>query len=176
MLGQDKAVAVNRKVVFVMMNVREAQIEDADVIARLASQLAAHQGDECNLDADKVRADGFGPTRAFRCLLGEIEGVVQGYALIMPWYDPAAAAARGLYVADLFVAPDYRGRGLGRMLLRAVAIEATSQGFAFVGWLSKAWNQPAQEFHQSLGAIHEPAVGHALFGEALIQLVEDRNS
>jgi ribosomal protein S18 acetylase RimI-like enzyme len=158
-----------------MMKTREARIEDAEVISRLAAQLAAHQGDECKLDADKIRADGFGPNRAFSCVLGEIGGVVQGYSLIMPWYEPAAAA-RGLYVADLFVAPEFRGRGLGRMLLRAVAVEAVSRDFAFVGWLSKAWNKPAQDFYRNLGAVHEPTVGHALFGEALKRLVETPNS
>ncbi|THV12845.1 GNAT family N-acetyltransferase [Rhizobium rhizophilum] len=81
-----------------------------------------------------------------------------------------------MYVAAQFVALDSQGRGLGRMLLRAVAVEAASPGLAFVGELSKSWNKPAQDFYRNLRAIHEPAVGHALFGEALIRLFENRNS
>lgn len=152
-----------------MLNTRPATIEDAGRIAGLAAQLAHHQGDECRLDAAAIRRDGFGTDRAFWCIVGEMDGNVVGYALLTPWYEPAAAA-RGLYIADLFVSPEARGNGLGRALIRAAVVEAARQKLTFVGWLSKAWNESAHAFYRSIGAVHEPAVGHALFGEAFDRL------
>ncbi len=70
-----------------------------------------------------MRRDGFGPDAAFACRVGEADGQIAGYALVLPWYEPAAAA-RGLYLADLFVTSEARGRGLGRALVEAAAAEA----------------------------------------------------
>lgn len=156
--------------------IRMAAVEDAAVIGRLAAELARHQGEPvCRLDAEAVRRDGFGPNRAFDCLLAAWEGKTAGYALVLPWYEPAMAA-RGLYIADLYVQPDTRGRGLGKALVSAAAAEARRRGFSFVGWLSKPWNDAAHAFYRHLGAIHEPVVAHAVFGDAFEGLAgeEDR--
>lgn len=155
-----------------MLRTRPATIDDAERIADLAAQLASHQGDECRLDAEAVRRDGFGADRAFYCIVAEMNDNVVGYAILTPWYEPAAAA-RGLYIADLFVSPDARGHGLGFALIRAAVAEAVRQKMTFVGWLSKAWNKSAHAFYSRIGAIHEPAVGHALFGEAFDRLAQD---
>ena len=148
-----------------MMNIRAAIIDDAEAIAQLAAELAHHQGEPvCRLDIDAVRRDGFGPDPAFACLLGELDGRAVGYALVMPWYEPAPAA-RGLYIGDLFVRPEARGHGLGRALIEAVAADAKRRGLSYVGWLSKPWNEAAHAFYRKLGAVHEPVVAHAVFGE-----------
>lgn len=153
-----------------MPTVRAATLDDAQAIARLAAELAAHQGEpSCRLDAEAVRRDGFGPDPAFSCLIAEWEGVPAGYALLTPWYEPAAAA-RDLYIADLYVTPPMRGRGLGRALVAAAAAQASRRGLAYVGWLSKPWNEAAHAFYRGLGAVHEPVVAHAVFGEAFERL------
>lgn len=149
-----------------MLRVRRARPADSTRIAELAALFGEYQREECKLDAEKIVRDGFGRKRAFWCHVAELNGSVVGYALVTPWYEPAAAA-RGLYVADLFVCEHARRQGVGRELLRTVCIEALERRCVFVGWLSKDWNELAHEFYRGTGAVHDPVVAHALFGEAL---------
>ena len=61
-------------------------------------------------------------------------------------------ARPGLYLEDLFVKPDFRGRGLGKALLLHLAKIANQRGCGRMEWTVLDWNQPAIEFYESLGA------------------------
>ena len=61
-------------------------------------------------------------------------------------------ARRGLYLEDLFVVPEARGRGYGKALMRHVARVAVERGCGRFEWAVLDWNQPAIDFYRSLGA------------------------
>jgi len=83
-----------------------------------------------------------------------------------------------LWLEDLYVEPEQRGRGAGRALLSAVARLALERGCAQVGWLVLDWNRPSIDFYESSGA--RPAGGgwleYQLDQEALRALADPRRA
>ena len=153
--------------------VRAARADDAEALAALIRELNAQQGDPTDRsDAATVRRDGFGAAPRFQALLAEADGVPVGYALFVPAYETAHALA-GLYVADLYVTPSHRRRGVGRALLGALAAEARTRGVGFLWWVSRAWNADAHAFFRRVAAVEEPVLAFATFGEALERLAAE---
>lgn len=74
-----------------------------------------------------------------------------GFALYFHNYS-TFLARRGLYLEDLFVVPEARGRGVGKALIRHCASVAVERGCGRFEWAVLDWNQPAIEFYQSIGA------------------------
>ena len=58
----------------------------------------------------------------------------------------------GLYLEDLFVWPEHRGKGYGKALLRQLAVIAVERGCGRLEWVCLDWNQPSIDFYKSLGA------------------------
>jgi ribosomal protein S18 acetylase RimI-like enzyme len=120
-----------------------------------------------------VRRDAFGRRRAFWVLVAEARGRVVGYASFTVGYN-TDVAAHELWMHDLFVVPAWRGRGVGRALVAAVAREATRRGLAGLEWGVRSTNTRALRFYRGLGA----HVGHAriasLRGRALGALAAHR--
>jgi len=120
-----------------------------------------------------VRRDAFGRRRAFRALVAEADGRVVGYASFGIGYN-TDIAAREPWMHDLFVLPAWRGRGVGRMLVTAVARQAARRGLGCLEWGVRGSNARALRFYRRLGA----HVGHAriasLRGRALVALATRR--
>ncbi|MGD0548510.1 MAG: GNAT family N-acetyltransferase, partial [Terracidiphilus sp.] len=80
----------------------------------------------------------------------ERNGQTAGYALYFfkysTWVGP------GIYLEDLFVEPELRGRGIGKLLLQRVAAIATERGCARLEWAVLDWNTPAIEFYKAMGS------------------------
>jgi len=85
------------------------------------------------------------------CVLVEVDGAPVGFALYFFNYSTFLARP-GLYLEDLFVKPECRGRGLGRALLLHLAKLANARGCGRMEWSVLDWNQPAIDFYESLGA------------------------
>ena len=102
-------------------------------------------------EADFRRALFGTPPRAW-ALFAELDGKPVGFAL---WfYNFSTFAAKpGLYVEDVFVAPEHRGRGIGRMIFRHLARRALDEGCACMQWWVLNWNAPAIGFYRSIGAL-----------------------
>jgi GNAT superfamily N-acetyltransferase len=155
------------------LTIRPARAEDAGILAALVRELNAHQGDPTDrFDAAAARRDGFGDPRRFETLLAETDGQPVGYALFVPAYESAYALA-GLYVADLYVVPSHRRRGVGRALLAALATEARTRGLGFLWWVSRAWNTDAHAFFRRVAAVEDPVLAFATFGEPLERLAAE---
>lgn len=93
--------------------------------------------------------DGSAP--AAYCVIAEAEGVPAGFALYFFNYSTFLARP-GLYLEDLFVRPEFRGRGFGKALLLHLAKLANARGCGRMEWSVLDWNQPAIDFYESLGA------------------------
>jgi GNAT superfamily N-acetyltransferase len=134
------------------LKIRTAVAEDVPLIHALVRGLAEYEreAESAQLTEAELLRDGFGPNPAFACLIAEWDGIGCGFALYFPIYS--TWAGRSLYLEDLFVEPEYRGRGIGKSLLAHVAAVAKEQGCARLDWSVLRWNQPAIGFYEGLGA------------------------
>ena len=95
--------------------------------------------------------DGFGPEPKYRCVIAEWDGAPAGFAFF--FYNYSTWQGRtGLYLEDLFVKPDFRGKGIGKSLLLHLAKIAVSENCGRFQWQVLDWNTPAIDFYKSLGA------------------------
>jgi GNAT superfamily N-acetyltransferase len=80
----------------------------------------------------------------------------------------------GIYLEDLFVEPEHRGKGIGKALLKQLAKIAIERGYGRLDWAVLDWNTPSIEFYRSLGAAPLDAwTGYRLTGEALDRLATE---
>ncbi|MFY9344022.1 MAG: GNAT family N-acetyltransferase [Planctomycetota bacterium] len=122
-------------------------------IATFIRDLARYERLEHLLDIDegRLRSHLFGERPACGALLAESQGQPVGFALFFSNYSTFRTRPC-LYLEDLFVAPEHRGRGLGLQLLRAVAAEAVARGCPRLDWSVLDWNEPAIGFYKKQGA------------------------
>lgn len=137
------------------LHIRAATPNDVALIHSLILEIAEYEKlrHEVVATADLVRSALF-PEHGLaiaHALIGEIDGVPQGYALY--FFNFSTFMGRpGLYLEDVFVRPAFRGRGLGKALLIALAEIARRRNCARMEWSVLDWNQPAIDFYKSLGA------------------------
>jgi GNAT superfamily N-acetyltransferase len=150
---------------------RPATPADAPLILTLLRELAdfekLHGG--FHLTEEAVRRDMMGA--ACHCMLAFAGSAPAG---LTSWYwtYKSFRAARGLFVEDLYVRPDFRGQGLGRRMLARLAGEALAVG-GFLEWQVLGWNESALAFYKSLGAADQPHwLNYRLQDAALKELAE----
>ena len=154
--------------------IRPAAPADVPTIARLIRALAEYErlAHEVVLDERDLAAHLFGPRPYCECLIAEDAGTPVGFALFFHNYSTFLAKP-GVYLEDLFVLPEYRGRGHGKELFLAVAKLAVQRGCGRFEWAVLDWNEPAIGFYQALGAV---SMGDwtvmRLTGDALTRLAE----
>jgi GNAT superfamily N-acetyltransferase len=129
---------------------------------RLASEAVATEVD--------LRHALFGPTPAAEVLIAYADDCAAGFALFFHNFS-TFVGRRGLYLEDLFVKPEFRGRGIGKRLLVELAHLAVERGCGRFEWSVLDWNEPAIAFYKSLQA--RPLEEWTMFrltGDALTQL------
>lgn len=137
--------------------VRQAAPGDIPLILQLIRELAAYERLLGDVEAteDGLRRTlfpGDGSPAAASVLVGEIGGTAAGFAVYFFNYSTFLARP-GLYLEDLFVRPQSRGKGLGRALLLHLAGLAADRGCGRMEWAVLDWNEPAIEFYKGLGAV-----------------------
>jgi GNAT superfamily N-acetyltransferase len=134
--------------------IRTATPADTNTIARLIRALAEYEqlAYAVELQEDELREHLFGPKPFAEVLLAEEAGNVVGFALFFHHFSTFRGKP-SLYLEDLFVQPEHRGKGHGKALLRAVAQLALERGCPRVDWCVLDWNEPALRFYRSLGAV-----------------------
>jgi GNAT superfamily N-acetyltransferase len=136
-----------------MLSIRLAAVNDATLLRTLICELAEYERERDQVvitEADLVR-DGFGPEPKFRALIAEWNGQAAGYALFFGFYSTWVGRP-GLFLEDLFVRQEFRGKGIGKVLLAKVAGIAQRENCYGMRWEVLDWNQPAIDFYKSLGA------------------------
>ncbi|KAM9313160.1 thialysine N-epsilon-acetyltransferase [Gastrophryne carolinensis] len=139
--------------------VRAAEPGDCEEILRMIQELAEYEklSDQVMNTVEGLRRDGFEESAPlFRCLVAEAEEQraagprLVGYAL--SHYIYSTWKGRALHLEDLYVMPQYRGRGIGSKLLNAVAELCLSLGCSRLQLAVLDWNVPAISFYRSRGA------------------------
>ncbi|HEY1769916.1 MAG TPA: GNAT family N-acetyltransferase [Chthoniobacterales bacterium] len=134
-------------------SIRPAQKSDVPAILQLIRDLAEYERapNEAVATAENLEEALFGERPAAEVLLGEENGEPVCFALF--FYNFSTwLGRRGLYLEDLFVRPDVRGKGYGRALLVRLAQIAREQGCGRMEWAVLDWNEPAIQFYRKLGA------------------------
>jgi GNAT superfamily N-acetyltransferase len=137
------------------ITVRKAEAADAELLISLILGLAEFEKLPPPDEAAQRRLvnDAFGPHPRFEVFLAEVDGRVAGYAFTFETYSTFLALPT-LYLEDLFVLPEYRGRKVGYALMLHLAADALRRGCGRMEWVVLDWNTSAQEFYRRLGARH----------------------
>lgn len=136
------------------VSLRPAHPRDVAQIVRLIEGIADHAKLAAELDATPERLSDclFGDAPVARALVAESSAqTLVAYAIFFRNFS-SFLAKPGLYLEDLYVVPNFRGRGIGTRLFLAVAQIARDEGCGRMEWLALDWNKPALEFYQKLGA------------------------
>jgi len=135
--------------------VRRALPSDGKTIVSLVNALAAYEKlTPPDAEAqERLLRDMFSPHPRLECYLAEGDGVPAGYAFVFETYSSFLALPT-LYLEDLFVLPEWRGKKAGFALFRAMVAEAAARGCGRMEWTVLDWNEPAINFYRRSGAKH----------------------
>lgn len=135
-----------------MLLIRIATVADAALLRTLIRELAEFERklDLCVIEEADLARDGFGPNPKFRALIAEWDGKPAGYAVFFGYYSTWTGT--GLYLEDVFVRVQLRGKGIGRALLAAVARIALCENRHAMRWEVLNWNEGAIGLYKALGA------------------------
>ena len=131
---------------------RFATEQDAALILCFIRALAEYEkmADQVVTNEEQLRTEIF-EKRGAEVIFALEEGKEVGFALFFHNFS-TFLGRRGLYLEDLFVLPEYRGKGYGKGLLRELSRVALERGCGRLEWWCLDWNQPSIDFYKSLGA------------------------
>jgi GNAT superfamily N-acetyltransferase len=149
--------------------IRDAVRSDAPQIVQFIRDLAEYEKltHEAEVTAGDIERELFGPSPRVFCQIAEWNGEPAGFAL---WFYTFSTflGRHGLWLEDLFVKPQMRGRGIGKALLVDLAQRCVREGLGRFEWNVLDWNQPSIEFYRSQGAVFMDGWrGCRVSGEAL---------
>ena len=135
------------------VNIRSAIQGDVPVIAQLIRGLARFEKleHEVVMTEDLLATALFGERQYAEVLLAEDEGLAVGFALFFHNFSTFLGRP-GIYLEDLFVMPEHRGKGIGRLLLASLARLAVERHCGRLEWAVLDWNREAIRFYERLGA------------------------
>lgn len=132
--------------------IRRAEKKDLSEILALIKELAAFEKepDAVEVDIEDLEKEGFGPKPLFTCFVAEVQGKIEGMALV--YYRYSTWKGRTVHLEDLIVRENKRGTGLGGALYKKVIEFANEQGVKRTEWVVLDWNTPAIDFYRRSGA------------------------
>jgi GNAT superfamily N-acetyltransferase len=135
------------------IRIRPAVVTDAETIVNLVRELAVYEKleDSVRADADSIRRHLFGSQPRAEALMAEVEGRTAGFALFFHTFSTFRGQP-GLYLEDVFVRPEFRGKGIGSRFFRELGRIAAERGCGRMEWVVLNWNTPAIDFYESRGA------------------------
>jgi GNAT superfamily N-acetyltransferase len=135
------------------VRIREARPEDLELIESFIRGLAEYERllDQVTLEREVLRASLFGERPYAEVLIAEEGEVPLGFALFFHNFSTFLGRP-GIYLEDLFVLPEQRGRGVGKGLLARLAQLAVERGCGRLEWAVLDWNEDAIGFYERLGA------------------------
>jgi GNAT superfamily N-acetyltransferase len=133
--------------------IRPATPDDGATILGFITELAIYEkaGHEVEATEETIRVSIFGEGSVTEAAILEHDGCPAGFAV---WFYSYSTwqAKNGLYLEDLYVSPDYRGSGAGKMLLKHLAGIAVEKGCGRFEWSVLDWNEPAIRVYDAVGA------------------------
>lgn len=156
------------------LRIRAAEREDAALILEFIAKLARYEKLEHEVvarEADIAR-DLFGPQPRVFCDIAELDGKPIGFALWFYTYS-TFQGRHGIWLEDLFVDPEARGKGAGKALLANLARRCIQEELGRLSWWVLDWNQPSIDFYKAQGAVMQDEwTVCRVSGDALEKLAE----
>jgi GNAT superfamily N-acetyltransferase len=160
------------------IDIQPATVADAPLILSFIRALAEYErlSDHVVATETTVRETVFGSRPSAEVVIARVDGTPVGFAV---WFHNYSTflSRRGLYLEDLFVLPEWRGRGVGGALLKHLARIAVSRSCGRMEWAVLDWNETAIRFYRGLGA--EPMSDWTVFrltGDALARLAASQDT
>lgn len=134
--------------------IRKAEQKDISAIIDLIKELAEYEKllHLVKTTEKNIEEVLFGENKFIEVLIAEYEGKLAGQALFFKNFSTFLGKP-GIYLEDLYVKPDFRGKGIGKALLMKIIALAKERDYGRVEWCVLDWNKPAIDFYKSLGAI-----------------------
>ena len=135
------------------VTLRPATRDDLGLILALIRELAVYEKEPDAVLADEatLARQLFGERPAAEVVIADADGQPAGFALFFHNFS-TWLGKRGLYLEDLFVRPEFRGRGVGQVLMAYLARLAVDRDCGRFEWSVLDWNTPALDFYRQLGA------------------------
>lgn len=135
------------------MEIRAARVDEAKEILQLIKDLAEYEKapDQVSAEIADIVATIFSEDPKVFCDVVEVGGQIAGLAIWFLNYS-TWQGKHGIYLEDLYIRPEFRGRGYGKALLRHLARLCETRGYGRFQWWVLDWNSPAIEFYRSIGA------------------------
>lgn len=152
---------------------RKAERKDVALILEFIQGLAAYEHMENDVVADEALLEEwiFNKQKA-EVIFAVADGKEVGFALFFHNFSTFLGRA-GLYLEDLFVKPEYRGKGYGKAILKKLAAIAVERGCGRLEWSCLDWNTPSIDFYRALGAVPmDEWTVYRVTGETLITLAK----
>jgi GNAT superfamily N-acetyltransferase len=152
--------------------IRPATEDDVPLILSLIRELAEYErlSHEVVATEDMLRESLFGEWRAAEVLIAGYEGALAGFALFFHSFSTFLGRP-GIYLEDLYVKPEFRGKGIGHALLTHIATLTKERGCGRLEWSVLDWNEPAIKLYRDAGAVPmDEWTVYRVSGEALDKL------
>jgi GNAT superfamily N-acetyltransferase len=158
----------------VSLTIRGVRSGEAPLVLQFVRELAEYEklSHEVTATGAMIDAALFCANPRVFCDFAEWDGEPVGFAF---WFlnFSTFSGKHGLYLEDLFVRPQQRGRGIGKALMIHLARKCAENGWGHVQWAVLDWNTPSIEFYKSLGAaMLDEWTGARISGDALARLAE----
>lgn len=133
--------------------IRTADKKDVPVIFSLIKELAEYEklSDQISTSEKQLRETLFGDERFVEVLIAEYDEKTVGYALFFKNFSTFLGKP-GIYLEDLYVKPEMRGKGIGKALLDRIISTAKERNYGRVEWSVLDWNESAIDFYLKIGA------------------------
>lgn len=134
------------------INIREAKKSDMKSVLGLIVELAVFEKEPnavINTEENLIN-DAFGDNALIECKVAEHEGQI--VAFYITYISYSTWKGRCLYLEDLYVKPEYRRHGVGKMLFDDLIQKAKDMGVKRMDWQVLEWNEPAIKFYEKIGA------------------------
>ena len=157
-----------------MITIRDAVPADAGLILHFVRELAIYEKAEHEVEATEASIHNtiFCDNARVEALICELDGEPIGFAVYFHNYSTWMGKL-GLFLEDLYVSPEHRGVGAGKLLLQHLARIAVERDCGRFEWNVLDWNEPAIKFYESLDAKPQSEwIGYRLTGDALRRLAE----
>jgi len=134
-----------------MLTIRPANTTDVPLLNTLIHEFAQFEHLPVTVTEANLLRDGFSKHPRFRVLMAEWDGEPAGYAFFFDYYSTFEGRP-GLFLEDIYVREQYRGKEIGKAMLARVAAIARAENCFGIRWQVLDWNTPAIEFYRRLGA------------------------
>lgn len=136
--------------------IRPAGRNDCPRLMELVQELATfeREPDAVTVSLQHFEESGFGQQPVWWAIVAETDGMIVGFSLYYIRYS--TWKGQRMYLEDLLVTEEYRGRGIGKMLLDETIDIAKAKGYSGMLWQVLDWNEPAIKFYERYGAKFDP--------------------